>query len=34
LRFLAGKAMEKLKRKAPAKDVAAFLQAQLQEVSR
>lgn len=33
LRFLAGKAMERLKRKAPAKEVAAFLMAQLQEVS-
>ncbi len=34
LRFLAGKAMEKLKRRAPAKEVAAYLMTQLQEVSR
>jgi glutamyl-tRNA(Gln) amidotransferase subunit E len=34
VRYLAGKAMEKLKRKVPAKEVAAFLKAETQGVSR
>jgi hypothetical protein len=34
LRFLAGRAMEKLKGRAPAKDVAAYLADTLEEVAR
>ena len=34
MRFVSGRAVAKLKGKAPAKDVAAYVAAQLQEVSR
>ena len=34
LRFLAGRAMKQLKGRAPAKDVAAWLAGQLEEIAR